>query len=176
MRGGVTRTPEQVRQHILSRLVESDSGCLLWTGATFNGVYGLISWKGKHLGVHRTLWEVTYGKLAEGLYIDHICHNKLCANLQHLQAVTTKANSQNRKMTSKASNTGVLNVRKVDRLYGDRYEVRMRSDNKDHYFGGYSTLEEAKEVAIQKRRELFSNSHPEIATNHTKEETKCASH
>jgi hypothetical protein len=38
--------------------------------------------------VHRYVWGRLVSELDEGQEVDHLCHNKLCANPAHLQAVT----------------------------------------------------------------------------------------
>ena len=34
---------------------------------------------------HRLVWEKTYGEIPEGYEIDHICRNRACCNVKHLQ-------------------------------------------------------------------------------------------
>lgn len=34
---------------------------------------------------HRLVWEKSYGKIPEGYEIDHICRNRACCNIKHLQ-------------------------------------------------------------------------------------------
>lgn len=34
---------------------------------------------------HRYVWEQAYGKIPDGYEIDHICRNRACCNLEHLQ-------------------------------------------------------------------------------------------
>ena len=34
---------------------------------------------------HRYVWEQAYGKIPDGYEIDHICKNRACCNLEHLQ-------------------------------------------------------------------------------------------
>lgn len=34
---------------------------------------------------HRLVWEKTHGHIPEGYEIDHICRNRACCNIQHLQ-------------------------------------------------------------------------------------------
>jgi HNH endonuclease len=80
---------------MLSRLVTSDDGCLIWTGATVNG-YGVVRGEGgrsaKSLYVHRVMYEMFGSSIPDGMQIDHLCRNKRCANLAHLEVVTLKEN------------------------------------------------------------------------------------
>lgn len=41
--------------------------------------------RGQHIMYHRYVWEQAYGKIPEGYEIDHICKNRACCNLEHLQ-------------------------------------------------------------------------------------------
>lgn len=34
------------------------------------------------------------GPIPEGMQVDHLCHNKACANPQHLEVVTPRVNTQ----------------------------------------------------------------------------------
>ena len=39
---------------------------------------------------HRLVWEKTYGKIPDGYEIDHICKNRACCNIKHLQMLAGK--------------------------------------------------------------------------------------
>lgn len=41
--------------------------------------------RGKLIMYHRYIWEQKYGKIPEGYEIDHICRNRACCNIEHLQ-------------------------------------------------------------------------------------------
>ena len=34
---------------------------------------------------HRLVWEQSHGEIPEGYEIDHICRNRACCNIEHLQ-------------------------------------------------------------------------------------------
>ena len=36
---------------------------------------------------HRYVWEETYGEIPKGYEIDHLCHNRACCNIDHLQCI-----------------------------------------------------------------------------------------
>lgn len=36
---------------------------------------------------HRLFWEYVHGKIPEGYEIDHLCRNRACCNLAHLQCI-----------------------------------------------------------------------------------------
>lgn len=77
--------------------VDKELGCWIWKGALRTkgekGSYGCF-WDGKKVvQSHRFSYEVNKGKIPDGLELDHTCHNTLCVNPDHLQAVTHKINS-----------------------------------------------------------------------------------
>src|SRR3954470_23229007 len=73
------------------------SGCWEWTGAKSDG-YGLFSTSGAKgsMGAHRWIYESVMGPVAADLEIDHLCRNRACVNLAHLEAVTRQENISRR--------------------------------------------------------------------------------
>lgn len=67
-------------------------GCWIWMGALYPKGYSSI-WKNprSYLG-HRIMYEEKYGKIPDGLELDHLCRNRCCVNPDHLEAVTHKIN------------------------------------------------------------------------------------
>lgn len=64
------------------------TGCLVWTGAKMGAGYGNL-WIGPGLGtmpVHRWVYEQAHGPVGE-MEVHHLCQNRLCLELSHLQAV-----------------------------------------------------------------------------------------
>jgi hypothetical protein len=66
-----------------------------WTGQTNYG-YGILWVDGSGRRVHRLAWEWANGPVPEGLVIDHLCMNRACVNIEHLEAVTQEVNTQRR--------------------------------------------------------------------------------
>jgi len=66
--------------------------CHEWTGGKNNNGYGSFRINGKPIGSHRFAYEMNYGKIPEGLVIDHLCKNHSCVNPEHLEAVTQQEN------------------------------------------------------------------------------------
>jgi hypothetical protein len=68
--------------------------CVEWTGAVNNKGYGVA-----HVGVttttaHRAVWFAVYGPIPGGFQIDHLCRNRLCINIDHLELVTPRENTR----------------------------------------------------------------------------------
>ncbi len=83
-----------IEERLLAKL-DTSGECWIWTGARRPGGYGVI---GKSRGgvdsVHRVSYEIYVGPIPEGLHIDHLCGNRLCANPAHLEAVTQAENNR----------------------------------------------------------------------------------
>src|SRR5699024_862664 len=56
----------------------TETGCLLWTGASCADGYGYISVDGSVIRTHRYAWEREYGPVPEGMHIDHKCYTRAC--------------------------------------------------------------------------------------------------
>lgn len=67
------------------------NGCWLWTGCTGGG-YGRFVFEGKVRQAHRVAYEAFIGPIPEGLQIDHLCRNRACVRVSHLEAVTQREN------------------------------------------------------------------------------------
>lgn len=83
----------------LSGYPDPDS-CWQWTGYKVDG-YGRAWSPGSHehrvaLTVHRIMWIAHRGPIPQGLVLDHDgpagCHNRACANPNHLREVTQQIN------------------------------------------------------------------------------------
>ena len=95
--------------------VSGRHGCVLWKGATYDGLYGKMrNPLSKYLGqptymrVHRLVYllhhikdfdDLTIGhvdKNGEIIEVSHICHNSLCVNIAHLSLETHQTNISRR--------------------------------------------------------------------------------
>lgn len=68
-----------------------ESGCWIWLGALVCG-YGNLMVNGKTIKAHRFSYEQKYGKIPEGMQLDHLCRVRCCVNPNHLETVTQKEN------------------------------------------------------------------------------------
>ncbi len=66
------------------------NGCLDWVGTLRNG-YGSFWFRGENIGAHRFSYLFHHSEIPEGYHIHHKCHNKICVNIEHLEALTPKA-------------------------------------------------------------------------------------
>lgn len=82
-----------VRERLLSRLViDPGADCLRWIGSTNGKGYGVIIIGGRGMMTHRIMYEMFAGPIPDGLQLDHLCRNPICANVDHLEPVTRREN------------------------------------------------------------------------------------
>lgn len=68
------------------------SDCIIWTGALTVAGYGVKRVDGKTEYLHRLAYIAAHGSVPEGLELDHLCRNRACYNVEHLEAVTHAEN------------------------------------------------------------------------------------
>jgi hypothetical protein len=95
------------------------SDCVLWTGVVNWKGYGVVRWGKTSTTAHRAAWITAYGPLADNLTLDHLCRNRLCVNLDHLEPVTTGEN------TRRAPWTQVTECRHGHPLSGDNLHIQV---------------------------------------------------
>jgi hypothetical protein len=74
--------------------VNADGVCWEWMAATDRGGYGVFNPYGTIVRAHRFAWETLVGPIPEGLHIDHLCRNRICVCIDHLEPVTPVVNQR----------------------------------------------------------------------------------
>lgn len=83
-----------------------ETPCRVWQGYLMRNGYGATTARAGRSGlVHRVEWERVNGPIPEGLTIDHLCRNRACAEVAHLELVTPAENA--RRGREAARSTGV---------------------------------------------------------------------
>jgi hypothetical protein len=75
----------------LAKVKRGENGCLNWTSTLWNG-YGNFWYQGANRKAYRVAYEWFFGKIPEGLSIDHLCRNRACVNPEHMEVVTMSVN------------------------------------------------------------------------------------
>jgi hypothetical protein len=79
----------------VAKRVRTEGDCVLWLGACNNRGYGTVGVGNKKTAlVHRVVYQATVGDIPADLTIDHLCRNKTCVNVEHMDVVTRAENSR----------------------------------------------------------------------------------
>lgn len=78
-------------EDILKNRVLTKNGCLEWKGGKSKYSYGHVHFEKKRWRVHRLVWFKKYGVMPN--IIDHLCRNRICANVDHLDNVDLHINN-----------------------------------------------------------------------------------
>lgn len=113
-------------------------GCIEWTGEVSSFGYGRVSFGNAKWQVHRLLWLIHRGEVGN-LVVDHLCRNKRCINLDHLEPVTNQANVQRghdhrngpglcSKGLHRLQRVGRANSRQCRECKADDFRLKYRAD------------------------------------------------
>lgn len=80
-----------VIERFLEKINVVESGCWEWTFQLYDG-YGKIKIKRSNSQAHRFIYEYYHGEIDSKLVIHHLCRNRKCVNVLHLQLVTNVEN------------------------------------------------------------------------------------
>lgn len=87
------QVPKPVVDRFWSRVMGEVNGCLAWQGQLSIGGYGVFNLrKPKKMYAHRFAYELLVGPIPDGLELDHLCRNRACVNVHHLEPVTHAEN------------------------------------------------------------------------------------
>lgn len=156
-RRGLQLRPLRIKYTNLSELIEAHADrsgeCWEWTKGKDRNGYGKQRWGGFYWLAHRLSYTNYYGPIPDGRLIDHRCHNHGCVNPAHLRLATQKQNQEN--LSGTAANSGYRGVFKEVR--GPNWRASVKHNGVNHVRSGFSTPEEAAEVARELRLELFTH-------------------
>lgn len=91
----ITKWTASRRRHTMVEIVEAGyaTPCWLWRGSVSHNGYARVMRDGKCQCAHKYFWQVVNGPLAKGHNLDHLCRNRNCIRLDHLEDVTALQNA-----------------------------------------------------------------------------------
>lgn len=78
-------------ERFAEKWVADENGCHVWTAGKAGNGYGSF-WLGRTRLAHRVAWEWAKGHIPDGRQLDHLCRNRSCVNVDHLEPVTCREN------------------------------------------------------------------------------------
>ncbi len=67
--------------------------CIIGRGVDNGQGYLRVTVGGKQCREHRVAWEAQHGPIPKGLQLDHLCRNRACVNVEHMELVTSRENT-----------------------------------------------------------------------------------
>ncbi len=128
------------------------TACWEWTGSKRGG-YGLFKVETKIVGgAHRFIFEYYYGEIKEGLVVHHLCYNRNCCNILHLDQRTHRENI----LDKDSSCPTAINSRKIRCKRGHEYNL----ENMYGYSGG---RRDCKKCYVIRARQLTQRKNSETS-------------
>lgn len=92
--------------------VDPVSDCWNWKLKLDHDGYGRSIYDKKHVHAHRYFYLKYIGEVPKNYVIDHLCRNRKCVNLAHLEPIPTRENTR-RGNTAKLTINDVLKIRSL---------------------------------------------------------------
>lgn len=143
----------------MCRTKVAESGCVEWVSPINQNGYGHFKFRSKNYKSHKWIYEQTVGPIPHGLELDHLCRNKVCVNIKHLEPVTHRENvlrgtapaAKQARQTHclnghefNEENTNFRTKNKRRCRVCDRDKKRMLyKSQRDHHCGGAGVVEES---------------------------------
>lgn len=83
---------EKTLMRFWSKVEKTLDGCWLWLKGKDTAGYGVFDYHSRSVSAHRFAYEVTKGKINDGLALDHLCRTPACVNPAHLDPVPNAVN------------------------------------------------------------------------------------
>jgi len=99
---------------------------------------------------HRIIWEMHFGKIPNGLIIDHMNGNPSDNRIENLRLVTHEGNMQNIRKPMSTNKCGLLGVSAKKH----RWAATIRFQGKKKHIGYFATKEEAHVAYVEEKIKL----------------------
>ena len=151
-----TRNDWNAKNDWNTKYANNHAGCKSISKKGYQGWVISINYNNKkfRLKCSRVIFLLHKGYLTKGKCIDHIDNNSLNNNPKNLRECTNSQNSHNSKLR-KTNTSGYKGVswHKTCR----KWQVRIKVNGKEHYFGLFVNKEDAIKVAIKARKKLHGD-------------------
>lgn len=146
--------PDFDAEYFWSRVhIGSESQCWPWKLSPHVQGNGSFSHNNVSYHAHVVSFELTNGRVPEGLVVDHKCRNRICVNPNHLHAVTRKQNTENIGLYSNNKS----GYRGVTRRSTGEWRARVGHAGKVIHVGDFKSPEEAHEAVVAARLTMHTN-------------------
>jgi hypothetical protein len=108
---------EVIQKLEINSIPEPNTGCWLWTGATFHKGHGAIRFRGTQWKAHRVSWTANIGEIPQSMCVLHKCDTPCCINPRHLFLGTKGDNNRDRTAKNrgaKGSRMGTSKLKESD--------------------------------------------------------------
>lgn len=92
-------------------VIDPETGCWLWQGSIVGG-YGKLSFKGEVSWAHRVYYEIINGPVPERHQIHHLCRNRSCVYVGHMEALSPRKHAQEGSSRTKLNLAQVREIRR----------------------------------------------------------------
>ncbi len=88
------RWEDRARKRLVANSAPDGTGCIVWARARDRDGYGVMSGQNrKQWRAHRLAYVLLVGPIPDGLQLDHLCRNRACINVRHLEPVSPRENT-----------------------------------------------------------------------------------
>lgn len=159
----------KISSEIFLSLFDYRDGDLIWkantgsrnkigsiAGADKGNGYIYVKIFGKRYYAHRIVWIMHNGDIPDGMFIDHINHNRSDNRIENLRIVTRLGNNRNK--SKQANNSSGITGVTFCKQYG-KWKAQINANGKTINLGRYATIEEAAKArkAAEKRLNFHTN-------------------
>jgi hypothetical protein len=106
-----------------------ENACWIWRDGKREG-YGKFFAVGRAWQAHRFIYELHVGFIPAGYQLDHLCRNKACVNIKHLEAVRNGENIRRAYIASKRNivcKNGHIRTEENTYRYPNNKEIQCRT-------------------------------------------------